>query len=233
MPVEPSPAPVAARPHARELSGTTRRRAWTGNSARSQAVELVTRSSIIADLRALGVEAGSTGIVHSSLTRLGWVAGGTYAVVLALRETFGPHGTIVMPAHSGDLTDPARWTSPPVPEEWWPVIRAETPAFDPQSTPTRNMGAIVDCFRTFPGVVRSMHPTVSFVALGPNADTIRATTPSATPWVNARPSPGATSSTRACFFSEWATRTTRRSTLPSRVRAIPPRTHSGSSRGHR
>ncbi len=77
-----------------------------------------------------------------------------------------------MPAHSGHLSEPSLWKHPPVPEAWWPVIRAETTLFDPQVTPTREMGAVVECFRHVPGVVRSAHPRHSFVALGPLAGAI-------------------------------------------------------------
>jgi aminoglycoside 3-N-acetyltransferase len=59
-----------------------------------------------------------------------------------------------------------------VPEAWWPVIREHSPAFDPAITPTRQMGAIVDCFLRFPGVRRSPHPRVSLAALGPSASRI-------------------------------------------------------------
>ncbi len=90
-----------------------------------------TRGSLREDLLDLGVEAGSTVMVHSSLSRLGWVAGGAQAVVMALMDALGPTGTLVMPTHSGHLTDPARWERPPVPAEWWPLIRGETPAYDP------------------------------------------------------------------------------------------------------
>ncbi len=69
----------------------------------------VTFDSLCADLRALGVESGMTMIVHSSLTALGWVSGGPQAVVLALQEVLGPQGTLVMPTHSGDFSDPAQW----------------------------------------------------------------------------------------------------------------------------
>jgi aminoglycoside 3-N-acetyltransferase len=34
------------------------------------------------------------------------------------------------------------------------------------------MGAIAECFRSWPGSLRSNHPTSSFTALGPNADRI-------------------------------------------------------------
>lgn len=129
-------------------------------------------SSIVRDLRALGVETGSLVIVHSSMKALGYVAGGAHAVVLALLEAVGDDGTLVMPTHSSQLTDPAGWQNPPVPETWWPTLRSETPPYDPHITPTRMMGAIVECFRTVPGVVRSGHPIVSAAAIGPLADDI-------------------------------------------------------------
>ena len=132
----------------------------------------VTRASLGADLRAIGLTEGATVIVHTSMSRLGWIAGGAQAVIGALLDPIGPRGTLVMPTHSGQLTDPAGWRAPPVPESWWETIREELPPYDPARTPTRSMGAVAESFRAYPGVRRSAHPHVSFAALGPAADSI-------------------------------------------------------------
>lgn len=128
-----------------------------------------TRSSLADDLRHLGVRAGSVLLVHSAMRPLGWVCGGSQAVVLALRDVLGPEGTVVVPTHTPDNSDPATWRYRPVPAEWWPVIRAELPGFDPAITPSRWMGVIAETVRTWPGARRSSHPQVSFAALGPRA----------------------------------------------------------------
>ena len=134
--------------------------------------EPVTRPSLASDLRALGLVEGATVIVHTSMARLGPVTGGAQAVISALLDTLGERGTLVMPAHSGQLSDPAHWRAPPAPEAWWDTIRQEMPAYDPALTPTRNMGAVAESFRTYPGVRRSAHPQVSFAARGPLAERI-------------------------------------------------------------
>ncbi|USZ68984.1 AAC(3) family N-acetyltransferase [Halorussus salilacus] len=129
----------------------------------------ISAGRIADDCSQLGVEPGDTLLVHSSLSALGWVAGGAAAVVDALMETVTDAGTLVMPTHTGHYSDPDRWEDPPVPDDWTADVRATIPPFRPEVTPTRGMGAIPECFRTYPGVVRSRHPTTSFAAWGADA----------------------------------------------------------------
>ncbi|XKK59880.1 AAC(3) family N-acetyltransferase [Streptomyces sp. ARC32] len=130
---------------------------------------LVTRGTLAAGLRELGVRTGDTLLAHTSLSSLGWVCGGPVAVVRALLDVLGPDGTLVVPTQTGDLSDPALWTSPPVPEAWWESIRAATPPYDPLITPSRGVGVVPETVRTWPGARRSAHPQTSFAALGARA----------------------------------------------------------------
>jgi aminoglycoside 3-N-acetyltransferase len=136
--------------------------------------EPVTVSSLVDDLESLGVRAGDTLLVHTSLSALGWVNGGAPAVVDALQTVLTAEGTLVMPTHSTQYSDPATWEAPPVPEGWVAEIRETRPPYRPPVTPTRGMGAVAECFRTYPGVVRSRHPEFSFAAWGAAAVAITA-----------------------------------------------------------
>ena len=146
----------------------------TANKRRRQPVA---PTQLAGEFTDLGLEPGMTVIVHTALSKIGWVPGGAQGVIAALLDVLGDAGTLVMPAHSGNFSDPANWVAPAVPKSWWEPIRAEMPAYDPDLTPTRNMGAVAESFRKYPGVLRSDHPQVSFTAVGPNARRIVETHP--------------------------------------------------------
>lgn len=121
-------------------------------------------------LHMLGVKAGDSIMVHSSIKSMGWIAGGAKAVVDALLETITPQGTIVMAAQSAENSEPSYWMLPPVPGDWHEPIRQQMPAYDPHLTPLRGMGKIAECFHRHPKTIRSYHPVHSFMAWGKHAE---------------------------------------------------------------
>lgn len=107
-------------------------------------------------------------MVHSSLSSIGYVLGGAQTVVRSLLEVSGFDGTLVMPAFSPEVSDPAGWSDHPFGDDDLKLAQDHVPAFDAAVTPT-SMGAIAEAFRTWPGVLRSEHPQVSVAACGPLA----------------------------------------------------------------
>lgn len=108
---------------------------------------LVERDRLVRDLRRLGLRRGMDVILHSSLSRIGWVRGGAEAVIDALLDVLGSEGTLMMPSFN----------------------HGQAKVFNPHTTPTIN-GAIPDAFWRRPGVVRSMHGSHAVAASGPRAE---------------------------------------------------------------
>ena len=135
--------------------------------------QINTLPSLVDDLVELGVRPRVTVMVHSSLRQIGWTVGGPVTVIRALLDVIGPEGTLVMPAESPQMSDPADWDDDRVKPEWFDTIREHLPVFDPETTPT-TMGAIAEAFRTYPGTRRSYHPLVSVCANGDRAGQITA-----------------------------------------------------------
>ena len=64
-----------------------------------------TLRTIVDDLKRLGIKKGDILLLHSSLSKIGWIAGGAVAVIHALMQVLTEEGTLVMPTHSGDYSD--------------------------------------------------------------------------------------------------------------------------------
>jgi aminoglycoside 3-N-acetyltransferase len=100
------------------------------------------------------------------MSALGWVVGGSEAVVRALLDALGPEGTLAAyvswQEHVYQATD---W-----PAEHREAYAAAPPVFDPATgEASRDHGRIPERVRTWPGAVRSAHPEASVVAVGARA----------------------------------------------------------------
>ena len=107
---------------------------------------LINKSSLVRDLRALGLGAGDWVAVHSSMKAIGWVQGGPVEVIEALIESVGPGGIVMMPLFN--IADGK------------PIDLAVKPTY---------LGLLPETFRKYPGVVRSPNPTHSVGIHGPGA----------------------------------------------------------------
>ncbi|WP_074407888.1 MULTISPECIES: aminoglycoside N(3)-acetyltransferase [Aquimarina] len=125
----------------------------------------ISKSELIKDFRAMGVKAGMNLMLHSSLSKIGWVIGGAQTVVSALIDIIGKEGTIVMPAATPFCLHPNDWDEAKIRENWIPKIVEHLPVFDLNTTPT-TMGAIPETFRNWPKTLRSDHPISSVSAWG-------------------------------------------------------------------
>ena len=120
----------------------------------------------------LGIMQGDTLLVHASLSSLGYVVGGAEALFLALRDVIGEKGTIVVPSQTVEISDPASWQYPPVPQEWHDVIRSSMPAYSKNLSYSKAMGAFSQFIGILPDSIRSNHPMYSFTAIGEKASEI-------------------------------------------------------------
>lgn len=134
--------------------------------------KLNTIDTLINDFQNLGLKKGMNVLVHSSLSSIGWVNGGEYAVIQALKEVLTPEGSIIMPSHSAELSNPKDWGNPSVPEGWHNEIIRTMPAFNLNGTPTFQMGKIPNNFLLHKNIKRSDHPIYSFAAWGKNSNYI-------------------------------------------------------------
>ena len=131
---------------------------------------VLTSKSIEQSLRRLGVRSGGVLLVHSSMSSLGYVLHGVDALLAGLRGALGPEGTLLVPAFTGEFTDPSCWQDPVLPPSLWNEVRESMPLFDRARTLPRMMGSLSIAMLLDPAARRSDHPLASFIALGPAAE---------------------------------------------------------------
>lgn len=117
--------------------------------------QIVTKQKLVDDFKSIGLREGDSLIVHSSLSKIGFVEGGAQTVIDALMEVVGNAGTLLFPSFPANTYNKEYLDTNPV--------------FDIAKTPSR-MGSITELFRNIPGVFRSFHPTDAVAAKGPLAE---------------------------------------------------------------
>ncbi|WP_243644459.1 aminoglycoside N(3)-acetyltransferase [Paenibacillus pinisoli] len=130
---------------------------------------LLTKEDLIAQFKKCGLMEGQTVMVHTSLSKLGFVVGGAETFIRSLLEIVGATGTLVMPSQTWKNLDPSTGVHWEEPIEWWPAIRAHWPAYDKEVTPAIGMGVVAEMFCKWPGAKRSDHPARSIAAVGKHA----------------------------------------------------------------
>lgn len=133
---------------------------------------ILTKEDLIKQFKECGVDKGQTIFVHTSLSHLGFVVGGAETLIRALLEIVGEEGTLMMPSQTWKNLDPSTGVHWEEPKEWWPIIRANWPAYDKEITPAIGMGVVAEMFRKWPGAKRTNHPARSVAAVGKYADYI-------------------------------------------------------------
>lgn len=117
--------------------------------------DIVTESQLVNDLLAIGIKEGDTLLVHSSLSKMGYLEQGPKTFVDALLKVVGEKGNILMP------------TSPNAVFQLNYI--QNTPFFDVLNSPSK-LGAITEYFRTLPNSIRSLNATEPVSAIGPLAE---------------------------------------------------------------
>ena len=129
--------------------------------------QITTKYELISLFKKLGLKKGDDVMVHSSLKSLGYLVNGPDDVIDALINVISlKHGTILMPAHTGQLTHPGSWKNPAVPKNKIRSVKLCMKPFQKNITQVRGRGLLASKFLFYPGVIRSDHPLNSVSAIG-------------------------------------------------------------------
>jgi aminoglycoside 3-N-acetyltransferase len=114
-----------------------------------------TKEDLKNQLKSIGILKGDTVLVHSAMSKIGFVDGGPKTIVEALLETVGPSGHILMPNSPN-----ARFQLDYI---------QEIKGFDVLNDKSK-LGAISEYFRQHKEAVRSWHPTEPVSCIGADSE---------------------------------------------------------------
>jgi len=122
-----------------------------------ETVAAISEASLRADLHRLGIEPGDSILVMSAISEIGWVEGGAKAVLDALLAAVGPQGSVF------GLSFTRLYELPLSRSDAKNVFTRDSPAWT---------GSLSNLMLKHPQSVRSLHPSISFVGIGPRASDI-------------------------------------------------------------
>lgn len=117
--------------------------------------QAITQADLTDAFKKAGIKSGDVLMVHSALSKIGYVECGADALIDALLNATGSDGTLMMPAF-------------PAVGYNYDYLKSD-PVFDLKQTSSK-MGIVTETFRKRPGVMRSLHPTDSVSAYGKQAE---------------------------------------------------------------
>ena len=115
----------------------------------------ISKDQLIQDLIDCGIQKGESVLIHSSLSKIGYLKNGPKDLVEALFAVIGKKGNVLMP-------------NSPNAEFQLNYIKKNT-LFDVKNSVSK-LGAISEYFRLLPGAKRSEHPTEPVSCIGPDAE---------------------------------------------------------------
>jgi aminoglycoside 3-N-acetyltransferase len=115
----------------------------------------ISKDQLIQDLIDCGIQKGESVLVHSSLSKIGYLKNGPKDLVDALFAVLGENGNVLMP------------NSPNA--EFQLNYIQKNRLFDVKNSVSK-LGAISEYFRLLPGAKRSEHPTEPVSCIGPDAE---------------------------------------------------------------
>jgi len=122
--------------------------------AQKEKGQVFTKEFLIQNLQSIGIQKGDSLLVHSSLSKMGYLENGPETLIDALLEVIGSKGNLLMPSSPNALLQ-------------LDYIKSNA-LFDVQHSPSK-LGAITEVFRKRKDVIRSLNATEPVCALGPDA----------------------------------------------------------------
>ncbi len=133
--------------------------------------EVTTKNDLIKLFDELGLSTGVDVMVYSSMKSLGYVVNGSLDVIDGILDIIGVRqGTLLMPSHTRQLTDPSGWNNPSIPKEYVQKVKQYMLPYNKKLSAVTGRGIIPSTFLSYPGINRSDHPLNSVAALGKRSE---------------------------------------------------------------